>query len=81
MGGLVSALNRQYRRQIQMGIYPLCYLCGQLIKKQNEVSQDHLIAKSRGGLTEKPNLVCTHKKCNNDKGSMTVQEWFDRQRQ
>lgn len=81
MGGLVSALNRKYRKQIQAGIFPLCYLCGELIRKQNEVSQDHAIAKSLGGQTSRENLVVSHKKCNNEKGSMTLQQWFDRQRE
>ena len=78
--GLTSQLNRKYRAMIRQGIYPICYLCGELIRHQNEVSQDHAIAKSRGGETIEANLVVSHKKCNNDKGSMTLQQWFDRQR-
>lgn len=81
MGGLVSALNKKYREQIRTGHFPICYLCGLPIKKQNQVSQDHIIPKALGGDTVQINLVCTHKKCNNDKGAMTVQEWFDRQRE
>ena len=80
MGGLVSALNRKYRRQISKGIFPLCYLCGELIRHQNEVSQDHLICRCAGGRTIKENLSVAHKVCNNKRGAMTVQQWFDRQR-
>lgn len=78
--GLTSQLNRKYRALIARGIYPVCYLCGKKITKQNEVSQDHLIPKALGGETIEPNLVCSHKSCNNNKGMMTVQQWFDRQR-
>lgn len=78
--GLASQLNKHYRALIRQGKYPVCYLCGRLILKQSEVSQDHAIAKSMGGQTIEANLVVSHKKCNNDKGSMTLQQWFDRQR-
>ena len=78
--GLTSQLNRKYRSLIARGIYPVCYLCGKKITKQNEVSQDHLIPKALGGETIEPNLICSHKLCNNKKGSLTVQEWFERQR-
>lgn len=77
--GLASQLNRKYRAMIKQGIYPICYLCGHFITKQNEVSQDHAIAKSLGGQTTEPNLIVSHKHCNSLKGSMTLQQWFDRQ--
>lgn len=79
--GLTSQLNRKYRAMIRRGDYPVCYLCGQLITKQNEVSQDHLLARSIGGQTIEANLVVSHARCNNAKGAMTVQQWFDRQRE
>lgn len=76
----VSALNRYYRKEIRKGNFPLCYLCGQPIKKQNEVSQDHLIPKCISHDNRRINLVVSHKACNNARGCMSVQEWFDRQR-
>lgn len=79
--GLTSQLNRKYRAMIAMGEYPVCYLCGEKITKQNQISQDHLIPKALGGQTIEPNLVCSHKLCNNKKGMMTVQQWFNRQRE
>ena len=78
--GLTSQLNRKYRAMIARGVYPVCYLCGQKITKQNEVSQDHCLAKSIGGQTIEANLVVSHARCNSLKGSMTLQQWFDRQR-
>lgn len=79
--GLTSQLNRKYRAMIAKREYPVCYLCGKTIKRQNEVSQDHLICKSAGGKTTADNLCIAHKVCNNKRGSMTVQQWFDRQRE
>lgn len=77
MGGLTSRLNRKYRAMIARGEYPICHLCGLPIKKQNEVSQDHLICRSIGGPTTEENLSLAHRLCNNRRGSMTVQQWFD----
>lgn len=79
--GLTSQLNRKYRALIAIKQYPICYLCGQPIKKQNEVSQDHLIPKALSGETVEENLAPTHRICNSKKGMMTVQQWFDRQRE
>lgn len=79
--GLTSQLNRKYRAMIARGEYPICYLCGEPIKKQNEVSQDHIIAKANSGSTTLANLATVHKVCNSNKGSMTLQQWFDRQRE
>ena len=79
MGGLVSALNRKYRKQIADGNFPLCYLCGLPIKKQNEVSQDHISPRCISHRTTEDNLAPVHKVCNQKKGCMTVAEWFNRQ--
>lgn len=76
--GLTSQLNRKCRSMIARGIYPICYLCGEPIKKQNEVSQDHLICASNNGPTIIENLCSAHKVCNNRRGNMTLQQWFDR---
>lgn len=78
--GLTSQLNRKYRSLIARGIYPVCHLCGKQIIHQNEVSQDHLICLSSSGPTIKENLCVAHKICNNKRGNMTLQQWFDRQR-
>lgn len=78
--GLTSQLNRKYRSMIARGIYPVCHLCGKPITKQNEISQDHLICVSNNGPTIIENLCSAHKVCNNRRGNMTLQQWFDRQR-
>lgn len=75
--GLTSQLNRRYRAMIARGEYPVCYLCGEKITKQNQISQDHLIPKALGGQTIEPNLVCSHKICNSQKGCLTVAQFFE----
>ena len=51
------------------------------ITKQNEISQDHLICVSNNGPTIIENLCSAHKVCNNRRGNMTLQQWFDKQRE
>ena len=75
--GLTSQLNRRYRAMIARGEYPVCYLCGEKITRQNQISQDHLIPKALGGQTIEPNLVCSHKICNSKKGCLTVAQFFE----
>lgn len=79
--GLTSHLNRHYRILIRQGNYPVCYLCGKPVKRQEEVSSDHIIPKALGGATVEENLACVHKLCNSKKGSMTVAQWFALQAQ
>ena len=74
--GLTSQLNRKYRALIARGIYPVCYLCGEKITKQNQVSQDHIIPFCISHRTEEDNLAPVHRVCNSKKGCMTVAEWF-----
>ena len=67
----------KWKGRIAKGIYPICYLCGHPITKVNQLSQEHLLPKSRGGQTIESNLLPAHKICNSRKGNMTVIEWFD----
>lgn len=68
----------KWKGRIAHGVYPICYLCGQPIKKVGQLSQEHLLPKSRGGQTVDSNILPVHKYCNSRKGNMTVVEWFDR---
>lgn len=54
---------------------PLCALCGQPIKMADDLTQDHILPVSMGGKTELENLQMAHKKCNNDRGNLSMKEW------
>ena len=54
---------------------PLCALCGQPIKKADDLTQDHILPVSMGGKTELENLQVAHKRCNNDRGNLSMEEW------
>ena len=64
-----------YREQINMGVC-YCYLCGKIIKKQDEFSLEHEIPLSRNGQNNPSNWRPAHKKCNNDKGALTYEEYL-----
>ena len=42
-----------------------CWLCGQLILKESEISVDHAIPQSKGGTNVETNLQPAHILCNN----------------
>lgn len=52
----------------------LCYYCGKKFKP-SELTMDHLIPLSRGGYSEKINIVPCCKECNTKKNSLLPVEW------
>lgn len=52
----------------------ICYYCGTKINP-NELTMDHIIPLSRGGKSEKHNLVPACKECNNKKKYLLPAEW------
>lgn len=51
-----------------------CYYCGETFPP-DELTMDHKIPLSRGGLSEKINLVPACKECNNNKKYLLPVEW------
>ena len=51
-----------------------CYYCGQ-IGKPSRLTMDHVVPLTRGGRSEKNNLVACCKECNTKKKTMLPQEW------
>ena len=64
-----GSLNRKYREDIRKGNYPTCYLCKKQIRKESEVSQDHILPKALCGETSPNNLLAAHKLCNARRGT------------
>lgn len=71
----------QWKGKIEKGVYPNCFLCGKPITKVKDLSVEHLKPKSRGGSDEDTNLYPSHKKCNFEKGNMTLAEYVSYLRQ
>lgn len=56
-----------------------CYYCKRAMKSK-DFTLDHLIPQMRGGTDDRDNLVATCKPCNQDKESMTEEEYNEYRR-
>jgi len=63
--------TRWWRRQLERGI---CYYCGKKVKPE-ELTMDHKIPLSRGGTSDRINIVPACKECNNRKKYLLPWEW------
>jgi 5-methylcytosine-specific restriction enzyme A len=60
-----------WKRKIAKGI---CYYCKKSFKPK-ELTMDHIVPLSRGGLSTKGNVVPSCKECNNKKKQLLPMEW------
>lgn len=70
--------KRQFKDLYRMSIKietVYCCLCGKPIIKEKELSIEHLMPRSRGGVDEMGNWGIAHKKCNQQKGALTLDEY------
>lgn len=65
--------TRWWRNKIARGT---CHYCGEK-KSPAELTMDHVVPLSRGGRSEKANLVPSCKDCNTKKKTRLVLEWED----
>ncbi len=63
--------TRWWRRQLEKGI---CYYCKRKVNSK-ELTMDHKIPLSRGGSSDKINIVPACKECNNKKKYLLPWEW------
>lgn len=62
--------TRQFiKRQLIAEHGAVCALCGKPITNMKDVTLDHIIPVSRGGLTVKENCQLAHERCNAMKGN------------
>jgi 5-methylcytosine-specific restriction enzyme A len=60
-----------WKRKIAKGI---CYYCKKSVRPK-ELTMDHIVPLSRGGLSTKGNVVPSCKECNNKKKQLLPMEW------
>lgn len=60
-----------WKKKVATGV---CYYCGKKFKP-SELTMDHVIPLSRGGYSEKINIVPCCKQCNTKKNSLLPVEW------
>ena len=56
--------------------HKICYICGKHMSDDEKITVDHLIPRSRLGKDCESNLHCCCSTCNEDKGNMTVEEYY-----
>lgn len=70
-----------WKKKIERGIYPNCFLCGKPITSTKDLTTEHVRPKSRGGSSDDTNIYCAHAVCNWEKGNMTLSEYVEYLRQ
>jgi 5-methylcytosine-specific restriction endonuclease McrA len=65
----------EFKQMILQKYENTCYYCGKEGK-----TIDHIIPKSKGGITTKDNCVCSCLKCNEDKGNMSVELFMEEEK-
>jgi 5-methylcytosine-specific restriction endonuclease McrA len=58
-----NELKKEWHKQCREKTL-FCWLCGQLILKESEISADHVIPQSKGGTSIETNLQPAHSLCN-----------------
>jgi len=56
-----------------------CYLCEKPFLKMSDITFDHVIPISKGGMDELDNYRLAHLYCNQEKSNMTIEEFNDLQ--
>lgn len=67
-----NELKREWHKQCREKTL-FCYLCGQLIIKENDISVEHVIPRSQGGPSTEDNLKPAHTLCNNIRDVMPIE--------
>lgn len=54
----------------------ICYICNSVIPLDEHATIDHVNPKSKFGKDERENLHCCCKRCNDDKGSRDIEQYY-----
>jgi len=67
-----SEANRLWRRKIKEKWGNECAYCG----SEENLTIDHVIPRSKGGMDKSKNMVCCCESCNQDKAHTPWKEWY-----
>lgn len=71
-----KSLTRRWQKNALINKYGAqCYICNLPFKSMKEITIDHRVPVSKGGLDELDNYGLAHYECNQTKGSMTPEEF------
>lgn len=64
----------KWRKLEEMNAMMICPYCLKPTKPR-DMTRDHVIPKSRGGKLTDDNIIMVCKRCNNEKGALTLEEY------
>lgn len=67
---------KQLKKQIINEENRICYICKNKIPENEHATIDHVNPKSKFGTDDRENLHCCCKRCNDDKGNLTYNEYI-----
>lgn len=71
-----KSLTRRWQRNFLINRFgAICILCGKPFKSMKDMTFDHILPVSKGGLDEISNYGLAHLECNNLKSDMTMEEF------
>lgn len=76
-----KSLTRRWQRASLINKYGAkCYLCGLPFKSMKDITFDHWLPFSKGGIDELDNYRLAHLECNQEKSNMTPEEFAEFQK-
>ncbi len=71
------SLPRRWQRNHLIAKYgAVCYLCGKAIEKAKDITFDHWVPLSKGGIDDLENYRLAHADCNHLKADLTPEEFI-----
>jgi 5-methylcytosine-specific restriction endonuclease McrA len=64
----LGATHQRLRKQVLVE-ERFCWICGEPTRAGDPLEVDHVVPRSRGGKTERPNLRAAHASCNRRRGA------------
>jgi 5-methylcytosine-specific restriction endonuclease McrA len=79
--GVESTLTREEWENVVKERCGICHVCGSPISYEigspDTLSLDHLLPMSRGGSNNKENVAPAHRRCNQNRTNMTLDEFYE----
>lgn len=68
---------KEFKNKIIAEENRICYICNVRIPEDEHATIDHVNPKSKYGKDNRENLHCCCKRCNDDKGNMDIEQYYN----
>lgn len=68
---------KEFKNKIIAEENRICYICNIKIPNDERATIDHVYPKSKYGKDNRENLHCCCKRCNDDKGNMDIEQYYN----